>query len=288
MTLDVVRIGGLVVFLVLCTFYPYLPGQHDALAVPLSAMAQTIGAVGLLLVPVGALWLAYELGKRARRKKNLPSKARGYYFALASMIASSIVAIAVSFGAFIVVSVSLAFLILGLWLYIFSRLMPRLKLLKKDEAADFNPTPLYLVLVPIVALTLQLTLAAPATEFSRNRAIAQSAEVIGDIEQYRAERGRYPSTLLALHKDYHPSVAGIEKFHYAPNGEAYNLFFEQPTFLFDLGLREIVMYNKLDEHLIVSHAAWILTGPPEEVEIRRGWQAVHAASSPHWKYYRFD
>ncbi|MCA1605088.1 MAG: hypothetical protein LC775_06370, partial [Acidobacteria bacterium] len=108
------------------------------------------------------------------------------------------------------------------------------------------------------------------------------------IEQYRAARGSYPSSLLALHKDYHPYLTGIEQFHYAPNGDAYNLYFEQPKFLFDLGLREIVMYNKLDEHLIVSHAAWILTGPPEEVQIRRGWHAVHAASSPHWKYLRFD
>ena len=288
MTLHIVRIGGLAMLIVLCTFYPYLPGQHDTLAVPLSALAQTIGAVGLLLVPVGALWLAYELRKRARRKKNLSSKARGYYFALASMIASSIVAIVGSFGAFMVLSVSLALLTLGLWLYIVVRLIPRLKLLKKAEAAAFNPAPLYLVFIPGIVFILQITLAAPATEFSRNRSITQTAEVIGDIEHYHSAHGRYPSSLLALHKDYHPYVIGIEQFHYAPNGDAYNLYFEQPKFLFDFGLREIVMYNKLDEHFIVSHAAWILTGPPEEVQIRRGWHAVHAASSPHWKYQTFD
>src|SRR5688500_18302560 len=192
MTLHLVRIGGLIILLVLCTFYPYLLGQHDALAVPLSAMAQTIGAVGLILVPVGALWLAYELRKRTRRRKNLPSKDRGYYFALASMTACSLVAIAASFGALIVVSVSLGFLTLGLWLYIFLRLMPRLKLLKNGEAENFNRTPLYLVVVPVVVFILQITLAGPATEFSRSRAITQSAEVIGDIEHYRSTHGRYP------------------------------------------------------------------------------------------------
>ncbi|MCA1633009.1 MAG: hypothetical protein LC802_04615 [Acidobacteria bacterium] len=274
--------------IVLCTFYPFLPGEYDGLAVPLSAMAQTFGMVGLLLVPVGVSWLAYELRNRARRKMNLATKARGYYFALASVVAFSIVAIAVSLGAFMGISLSLGFLTLALWFYIVSRLIPRLKLLKKAEAEDFHPAPLYLVFVPSVVLIFQITLAAPATEFSRNRAIAQSAELIGDIEEYRAAHGRYPSFLQAVNKDYHPSVVGIEQFHYAPNGDAYNLFFEQPTFLFDFGIREIVMYNKLDEHLIMSHAAWILTGASEELEARQGWHSVHNASGPHWKYFWFD
>ncbi len=288
MTLHLVRMGALVVLLVLCTFYPFLPGEYDALAVPLSAMAQAFGMVGLLLVPVGLLWLAYELRKRARRKRNVQINARRYYFVLASIIASSIVALAVSFGAFMGISLSLAFLTLALWLYFLSRVIPRLKLLKTAEPEDFNPAPFYLVFVPTLVLIFQIALAAPATEFSRNRAIAQSAELIGDIEEYRAAHGRYPSFLQAINKDYYPSVVGIEQFHYTPHRDAYNLFFEQPTFLFDFGIREIVIYNKLDEHLIVSHAAWILSGPAEQLEARQGWYTVHNASSPHWKYFWFD
>jgi hypothetical protein len=119
--------------------------------------------------------------------------------------------------------------------------------------------------------------------------IANSAELINDIEEYRAANGRYPSSLLAVWKDYHPSVVGIEQFHYAPNRDAYNLFFEQPTFLFDnLGTREFVVYNKLDEHVIPSHAHWILVWTPEELEARQGWYTVHDAPSPHWKYFWFD
>jgi hypothetical protein len=288
MTLHLVRIGGLIILVVLCTFYPFLPGEYDRLAVPLSAMAQTFGMVGLLLVPVGVLWLAYELSKRARRKRNLPIKARGYYFALASVVASSVVALAVSFGAFMGVSLSLGFLTLALWLYTVLRLMPRLKLLKKAEAESFNPAPLYLVFIPSLVFILQITLAAPAREFSRNHAIAQSAELMSDIEEFYTRHGRYPSFLLAVNKDYHPSIVGIEQFHYAPNGDAYNLFFEQPTFLFDFGVREFVVYNKLDEHLMMSHAAWILTGAAEELEARQGWHTVQNASSPHWKYFWFD
>ena len=288
MTLHLVRMGGLVMLIVLCTFYPFLPGEYDGLAVPLSAMAQTFGVVGLLLVPVGVSWLAYELQKRARRKRNLPTKARGYYFALASVVVSSMVAVAVSLVAFVSVGPSFGSLTLALWCYIVSRLVPRLKLLKKAEAENFNPAPLYLVLIPGVVLIFQIMLAASATEFSRNRAIARSAELINDIEEHHAAHGRYPSSLLALHKDYHPSVVGIEQFHYAPRGEAYNLFFERPAFMSEFGIREIVMYNKRDEHLMVSHAAWILAGAPEALEARQGWHSVHDSSSPHWKYFWFD
>jgi hypothetical protein len=66
------------------------------------------------------------------------------------------------------------------------------------------------------------------------------------------------------------------------------LFFEQPVFLFNFGIREFVVYNKLDEHIMMSHAAWILEGAAEELEARQGWHAVHDASSQHWKYFWFD
>lgn len=288
MTLHLVRGSGLIILLVLCTFYPFFSGEYDALATPLSGMAQVLGVLGLLFVPVGVLWLIYELRKRARAKSNLSTKARGYYFALASMVVFSLIAIAVSFGAFLSQGLSFGFLTLALCFYVASRLTPGLKSLKRAEGEGFNYVPLYLVFVPCMVLIFQLALAPRATNFSRNRAIAQSAELIGDIEKYHAEHGRYPASLLALHKDYKPSVVGIEQFHYAPNGEAYNLFFEQPTFLLDFGIREIVMYNKLDEHLMVSHAAWILTAAPEQLAARQGWHTSHDASSQHWKYFWFD
>jgi hypothetical protein len=95
----------------------------------------------VLLVPVGILWLAYELQKRERRKRSLPTKERGYYFALATVVATSIVAMVVSFAAFMGVGFSLSFLTLALWVYVLLRVLPRLKWLKKAEADDFNPAP---------------------------------------------------------------------------------------------------------------------------------------------------
>jgi len=289
MILHLALIGGITTLIVLCMFYLASPGGYDGLAVILSATAQVFGIAGLLLVPIGALWLVYELRKRARIKRNLPNKDKRYRFALTSVIASSIVAVAVSLGAFISIGLSIAFLTFALWAYIVSRLIPKLKLLKKAEAENFNPVPLYLIFIPSVVLLFQITLAAPAIEFSRNYAITRSEALINDIEEYRAANGHYPSSLLAVNKDYHPSVVGIEQFHYAPNGDAYNLFFEQPTFLLaNFGTREIVMYNPRDEQTMISHDGDILRWTPEELETRRGWYAVHDAPSPHWKYFWFD
>jgi hypothetical protein len=36
-----------------CTLLPFLPGDYDSLAIPLSGMARIFGKAGLLLVPVG-------------------------------------------------------------------------------------------------------------------------------------------------------------------------------------------------------------------------------------------
>jgi hypothetical protein len=252
-------------------------------------MAQLFGAAGLLLLPIEVPWLVYEVRKRAQRNRNLPNTGKGYYFAMASLIAASLVALVVSLVIFLGSGISFGVVTLALWFYALSRLIPRLKLLKKAEAENINPAPLYLIFIPIALLLFQVLLAGPVTEFSRNYAITKSAELINEIERHHAVHGRYPSSLLAVNKDYSPSVVGIEKFHYAPNGEAYNLFFEQPTFLFDnLGTREFVMYNKLDEHIMPSHAAWLLEWSLEELAARQGWYAVHDASSPHWKYFWFD
>ena len=48
---------AIVTVVIVATFLPFVPGGHDPLAVPLSAMAWALGRVGLLLVPVGGLWL---------------------------------------------------------------------------------------------------------------------------------------------------------------------------------------------------------------------------------------
>jgi hypothetical protein len=252
-------------------------------------MAQAFGGLGLLLVPVGVLWLIHELRSQSQRRKNLSVKAQRYYFALVSVIIASIVAGLIALIALATVGLSFGLLTLALWLYIVSRLIPRLRVLKNEESEHFNAAALDLTVIPIAILVFQVILAAPLTEFSRNHAITNSHDFIRDIEAYHDEYGHYPVSLAAMWKDYNPGVVGVEKFHYSPYGESYNLFFEQPRFLFDnLGTREWVVYNPSDEHRMFSHTAWFLLLTPKELERSQGWYAVHDASTSHWKYFWFD
>jgi hypothetical protein len=269
--------------------YPFLPGDYDAMAMALSTTVQSIGMLGLLLVPIGVLWLIYEIRKQSKRKSGLPNTNRGFSFAQASLIAASLVTILVSLLALLSGGLSFGVLTFALGLYGISRSMPGLRRLRTAEPESINAAALYLIFLPIFLLSIQIMLSAPATEFSRNRAITNSNEFIRDIEAYRDTYGHYPVSLAAMWKDYYPDVVGIEKFHYSPFGESYNLFFEQPRFLLDnLGTREWVVYNPKDEHRMFSHTAWFLLLTPEQLERSQGWYEVHNASTPHWKYFWFD
>jgi hypothetical protein len=282
-------IAGITLVLCLCIIYPFLPGDYDSLALPLSMMAQVAGVFGLLLVPVGTLWLASELRRRARVKQGLEVKARGPVFVLIAALGLSVIALILTVVALATAGPSLAALMLALWLYTSSRVRSKLWPIKQAESEGFNPAPLYLLMIPLLLMAFEITAAAPAAAFSRDRAIRASTEMIADIEAYHGEQGHYPSALMAVWKDYYPSVRGIEKYHYWSEGDAYNLYFEQPLFILDnFGTREFVVYNPLDEHIMRSHTSWTLILTPEELEDAQGWYAVNDATIPHWKYFWFD
>lgn len=274
------RISVSILVILAASFLPFLPGSYDGLAVTLAAMAQVFGIISLLLVPIGALWLIYEF--RWSRSKSVGR----YYFALAALMTASLVAIALALCAFATFSLALGVITLALWSYVFIRLVPELKLLKTTARANFQPAPLYLICIPIVVALLQWTLIPRAAEFGRNHAIWQSATLINDIESYHQANGRYPTSLAALHPDYKPNLIGIEKYYYQSYGDAYNLYFEQ--FTYQIGAREIVMYNKLDEHHLPSHTIDILQWTPEQLRSRRAYLSLHDTASPHWKYFWFD
>ena len=289
MSLHLVRMVGITAVTVLCIFAPFLPGEYDAVAVALSNTAQLLGAAGLLLIPLGILWLLSELVRRSQRDRTPQNSRRGYYFASASLILASGLVILVSLIVLFGISMSLGILTFTLWFYTVSGWIPKLRRLKTAEDAPIHPAPFYLIILPLAVLLFQIGLAAPLTEFSRKRAIANSRQFVSQIERYHAHYGRYPVSLAAVWKDYYPDVVGIEKFHYAPSGTSYNLFFEQPRLLFDnMGTREWVVYNPSDEHRMFSHTAWFLLLTPEELERSQGWYAVHTAGVPHWKYFWFD
>ena len=267
-------IVSIAALLVLCMVYPFLPGGYDHLAVPLSTMAQVFGVVGLALVPGGLLWLT------------MPR----FGFALSILSTAVGTGVALILALFATLSVGNAFGVLTLasWVYVLVGLIPKLKRLKRPESSGFHPAPVYLVCLPVLALAAQLALVGPMARAGRDRAVANASAFIGDIEQYHARHGRYPASLQAQNRDYYPDVVGTERYIYVPQGDSYNLSFEQPRFLLDrFGTREWVVYNPRDEHRVYSHTAWLLP-PPEVAEPSQGWYASGETGHAHWMYFLFD
>lgn len=276
MTVHVLRIAaatGLVMFL---SLLPFLPGDYDPLAMPLSAMARVFGFTGLLLVPIGLLWAAAP-GWSARLRSVLSA---------ATLAGAVVVLGAVWLAALALGSMSLGLITLAIAVIALVRIKKRVTLLTTGAPEMTRAAALYLVMVPLAVFALDWMLIPRAVEFSRDRAMRHAGALIADIERYRTERGQYPLSILALWKDYYPDIRGVEKYHYEVQGDAYNLIFEQPAA--ELSTRELVVYNPRDEQVATSHASDLLKYSPDQLKQSRGYFTAHEASEPHWKYFQFD
>ena len=276
---SVLRVTVTTACIILAMLLPFLPGRYDSLAVGVSLIAQLIGTVGLLVVPIGALWMTSEYVTALGWKR--------YAFAVTALVASSLVWVLISLLA-MTESLSLGLFALGLGASLLMRIWPRLASPTSEPPARGGAIPLGLTIVPTVVALIQFTLDDRITEFSRSRAIRNSAQLIADIEAHRVANGRYPPSVMSVSPDYLPSVIGIKEYRYEPSGDSYNVMFEQPSFRF--GTREIVMYNPKDQQDIASHDNDVirLTAEQLALERRRGYYAVHDAAQPHWKYLWFD
>jgi hypothetical protein len=277
-----IRILGMIVavaLIILCTLLPFLPGRYDSLAATVSMMARTFGVVGLLLVPVGVLWTTSTYWRPLERAQ--------HSLAVTALVVSTFVGLLVLLPVLLEsVTLWIAAITAGGWLV--ARAWHRLRTSRGTTSAPSPVMPLSLVIVPIAVVVIQVAMADRVAAFSRARAIRNSAPLIADIERYRAANGRYPASLVSLWPDYLPAVIGIKEYRYEPHGDAYNLVFEQPSFVF--GTREIVVYNPIDRQVMTSHANDILRLTPDQLALERtrGHYAVRDAPHAHWKYFLFD
>jgi hypothetical protein len=271
--LGIAAATALVVF---CTLLPFLPGSYDSLAVPLSEMAHVVGTLGLLLVPVGLLWLAAQRSARLVQKRHT--------FPLLALIASTLVWLGLCVAAIVHSGFVLGFAVVLLWGFVAVKAWANFR----SRNAKETGLPFYLIAVPVLVAVAQFVFVNRAIEYSRNRAITNSASLIARIEEYRTRNGRYPTSLLAEGTDHSPGVIGISQYHYEPHGDGYNLVFEQ--FNYNFGMREFVVYNPRDEQVMTAHAIDILQLTPAElvVERTRGHFARHDLPQPHWKRFWFD
>jgi hypothetical protein len=250
---------------------PFLPGRYDPLAADLSLAATVVAFVSLLLMPVGAAWLVSGRGYALARVALVVSELVAAGAALA-MAATGSAAAAVFFGAACVV-----------WIV---RLWRRVGTARTNSEQLPRAVPVALILVPLVATGLRMTLVESVAVWGRDRVIANAAAIITDIERFRQRTGTYPVAINSVVPDYLPGIIGVERYRYEPNGEAFNLYFEHPPT--DFGAREIVMYNPRGEQDFSSHAVDLLELSAEEIRRQRGYFASHALPQANWKRFLFD
>jgi hypothetical protein len=279
----VIKVGAAVVGVVLFTVLPFLPGRHDILAMTLSGIARFFGFGALLLVPVGIVWLVQaSLG---RGNEAFRERIRLRYSLVVAGVIAFILVPAALFAA-IQWSLVLGIVLVTLWMAIAVRIARRSRHRMTSGPGSDIVAPVCCILGPVALLLIQMTIAAPVTAFARDRAIGNSARLIGDIERFRVERGHYPVSLHSLWEDYSPGVMGISRYHYEPCGDAYNVFFEQPSL--EIGAREIVMFNPRGEQVMTSHNTDLLWLQPADLERQRGFHSVRPTSNPNWKSFVFD
>ena len=266
-----IQTGLWIVLLVSAMLLPFLPGRHDPLALTLSASATGVAFGGLLLVPIGAVWL---------------SSARGYAPArvavgVATLVAAGTTVMTAAVGSLAAGAIFLA--ACGAWLV---HLWRAVRTAHTNGATLPRWAAVALIVVPLAATAARVVIVQPAAQWSRERAIANSAEIITDIERFRERTGAYPVAISSLWPDYHPGIIGIERFRYEPSGQAYNLYFEHPAMNF--AAREIVMYNPRGEQDFSSHAFDLLQLSPEDIRRQRGYFRSEPLAQANWKRFLFD
>ncbi len=284
MLVHLTRISIICVILVFFIFYPFIPGSYDAHATTISFITQIAVFVGLLFVPLGFLWLLFIW--QNRKRKNDPTINYNYRFLCAAIVIAGLLAVIISFSAFAMQHIVFALALSALNAYVLFKLMVRIKRSKNHPSKKINLLPFYLIFIPLIVCLIRMLWIVPATEFSRNRAIKNSEPLIADIENYYQRNGQYPPSLHSLHEDYDPLVKGIYRFYYEPHGHAYNLFFEQ--FSYSIGVKEIVMYNKLGEQQISSHNYDLLHLSRSDINRQRGYHFSKEMEQENWKYFWFD
>jgi len=274
--------------LLIVTVVPFLPGKYDPLSIPLATFAQLYSGLGLLTTIPAVLWLLrnikYPTDQVGKDSPLLKQRIYLKFYFWSSFLVFLIITLVTALGLSLLLGIfSLIFLIYFGWT-VWKKITG-----SKSRLLFSLCLPSALALLPVLLFAIHLLLDKPLTKWSRNRAIQNSYELINEIEQFREKKGGYPPTLNAINKDYSTGVSGIEKYYYTYDGSTYNVYFEQPRFLFDRpGTREFVVYNPDDRHLMLSHTVWHMIMAPTQMRNSQGWYESVETGVPHWKSFLFD
>jgi hypothetical protein len=274
-------VATVVAGLLALTAFPFLPGRYDGLSAPLSSLALVVGVGSLLLVPVGFLWLGYEL----ILKPSGPRRARARFagVALGMLTFVMLIAFVAASGLF---AMSLGVAVLGGWAFALWRGSGRALAGAREGDGSYARPALAMIVVPIVVGGAQLGMAGPLQEWSRDRVMDEMQHLIDDIEAYGVAHGEYPRALFSEWMDYRPEIVGVRGYQYEPVGDSYSIAVEIPTF--SPSSRDYLMYNPHDAFKMASHDMWPLTWPADRLALHRGYALAREVGRPHWRLLIFD
>lgn len=256
----------LAALLCLVMVLPYLPGPFDASAAALSFVVQVGSYASLLLVPVGLVWMV--------------GRSRSELWHRLALVLGGMVAFVITIAAASMNQLALGVLLGVGAIYLLRAARRRTRSEPESIGSRRRSIPIFLVGVPLILVTFRSTVLPLAADWSRNRAIWNSTALIAEIESFHRRRGHYPVSLLSQNSDFPTGVVGIDRFHYEPHGEAYNLFFLRPHLALDA--EEAVVFNPRDEHHVTSHDLDLLQFDGEQLDLRRGDRRRTGLAQPHW------
>lgn len=255
------------------SFVPFLPGPYSTVAIGASALVQMFGFFGLLLVPVGLVWLLLQLRTKQEERKVPDRWANGYYLSLLVFI--------LVIG-FLILLLAVGFYQVGIRERIFFMCFIGVLIafcyagtarLKNSRPEKSNFLSLYLIVIPLAAWCTKNFWVEKIADISRDKAIVQSLPLIDALEEYHSKNGRYPFTLNELKGKYLPvipnsGVIGIKPYAYEKTGDSYQLSFVQ--WLHWGATEEKVIYSRFNQEQI------------------KGYFAGFGTKYPDWRYYWFD
>jgi hypothetical protein len=267
---------AIVAGVIVITFLPFAAGGYDPIATPLATMAWTLGRVGVLLVPIGLLWLWALSRDRIARPRWLIRLSVGTCIFI--LLVTSLIAFAAS-GSVLLATGAVA---------VATLLVARLARQMRRHPTSPVPrlVPALIAVAPILVLTAQTMLVDAVATRARNRVLTNATPFIEEIERYRTRHGAYPQSLFSIWGDYKPSIVGVERYHYERSGDGYNVIFSEPSL--DFGMRRFVVYNPRDKQRVTVHETDRLLLDEAGLDAdNAGHTVIRVLPQPHWKVFLF-
>jgi len=266
---------------------PFFPGPSNSLVIGLSSVSLTLGFFGLLLVPVGVLWIIFEWKKCRQPKENQIDWKPSYLLSIiATIIITGINTIYIPLiYQFEGVLAAGVFVILLCW--ILHRMIRFIRKIKTQPSRAFIYMPVYLIILPIIAYASNKFLVDPISNFSRTLAIQQSEVLIRAIEEYKNNEGTYPESLESMKGKYieeipESQIMGVTHYRYHKLDDDFTLAFSQ--WKDGAALEELVIFDRNP----VSRKDY--TGFNYKLDRYRALTAFagYDAGVKHWRYYLCD